>query len=259
MNTQRLRILVGTTTLMLAASDVFAGSSDELPAILTDRSVIQVHFLPDFSYAGYRNGATDVPTARGTVVDVSDFGAIADDERDDSRAILAAIAHANDVFGPVVVRFGPGRYRISEVLKIERSDFVLQGGGSGAGGTTLYFPRPLKQVDNSSALDELREYIVELDKRQKEPGLNLDEYFSEYSWSGGFIWIQKPGTRPAPYLEEFDPEIEKLADIQSGARGSTRITVSNSADLEAGDIIQVQWINQSGPGAGSTDIACRVD
>ena len=234
---------------MFAASAAIAGNGEGRPAILADHSTAQAYFLPDFSYAGYRNGVVDIPAANGTVVSVDEFGAIANDGKDDSKAIHDAISHAHSVKGPVVVRFGPGRYRISEVLKIERTEFVLQGNGSGAGGTTLHFPRPLNQVDKSTSLDELRKYIVQLDKRQKEPDLNLDEYFSEYSWSGGFIWIQKPGTRTAPYLEEYDPEIEKLADIRSGIRGDTSITVSDGTTLAAGDIVQIQWINDSGPGA----------
>jgi hypothetical protein len=229
----------------------FAGScfASDTPAILGTTDGSDSPYLPDFSYAGYRNGASEIPAAEGTVVNVDDFGAIADDGKDDSKAILDALSHAHSLTGPVVVRFGPGRYRVSEVLKISRSDFVLQGSGPSEGGTTLHFPRPLNQVDESSSLDELREYIVKLDKRQKEPDFNLDDYFSEYSWSGGFIWIQKAGTRPAPYLEEYDPKIEKLADIRSGARGSTRITVTDTASLGAGDIVQIQWLNDMGPGA----------
>ena len=233
--------------LLLAVAS--SGLANELPVILDSASGSETPYLPDFSYAGYKNGAADIPGATGTVVKVDDFGAIAGDGKDDSKAVLEALSHAHSLAGPVVVRFGPGRYRISEVLKIGRSDFVLQGSGSGKGGTTLHFPRPLNQVDDSSSLDELREYIVKLDKRQKEPNLNLDEYFSEYSWSGGFIWIQKAGTRPAPYLEEYDPRINKLTDIRSGARGSRNITVSDGSRLSAGDIVQIQWINDSGPGA----------
>ena len=233
--------------LLLAVAS--SGFANELPVILDSASGSETPYLPDFSYAGYKNGAADIPGATGTVVKVDDFGAIAGDGKDDSKAVLEALSHAHSLAGPVVVRFGPGRYRISEVLKIGRSDFVLQGSGSGKGGTTLHFPRPLNQVDDSSSLDELREYIVKLDKRQKEPNLNLDEYFSEYSWSGGFIWIQKAGTRPAPYLEEYDPRINKLTDIRSGARGSRNITVSDGSRLSAGDIVQIQWINDSGPGA----------
>jgi len=241
--------LVGNAAVMLLAHTAVADSDDTLPVILTDATTAAAHYMPDFSYAGYRNGVEDIPAATGTLVLVDDFGAIANDGKDDSKAILNALSHARSVDGPVIVRFGPGRYRVSEVLKIGRSNLVVQGHGSGMGGTTLHFPRPLNQVDNSTSLDELRKYIVQLDKRQQEPDLNLNEYFSEYSWSGGFIWIQKPGTRAAAYLEEYDPEIEKLADIEAGVRGDTSVTVSDSTALAAGDIVQIQWINDSGPGA----------
>ena len=240
--------VICSAAVALAASAV-ADNGDALPAILVDEAVGQAHFLPDFSYAGYRNGASDIPTATGTVVHVDNFGAIPDDGKDDSNAVLDAIAHADSVVGPVIVRFAPGRYQITEVLRIGRSDFVLQGSGSAEGGTTLYFPRPLDWVDESDSLDELRKYLVDLDKRQVEPDQNLDEYFSEYSWSGGFIWVQKPGARPAPYLEEYDPVIDKLVDIRSGTRGSRQVSVSDSTRISAGDIVQVQWINRTGPEA----------
>lgn len=238
-------ILLSVASAALADSD-----RNSPPSVLTDETISAAYVFPDFSYAGYANGALNIPETSGTVVKVNDFGAVANDGKDDSRAVLDAISHANSLAGPVVVRFGPGRYRISEVLKIIRSDFVLQGRGTGPVGTTLYFPRPLNQVDESQSLDELRKYIVQLDKRQKEPDLNLDEYFSEYSWSGGYIWVQKPGTRAAAYLEEYDPKIDKLADIKSGTRGDTRILVTKNGRMKVGDIVQVQWINRSGPSAG---------
>ncbi len=222
----------------------------QLPAILSDETTIRETFLPDFSYAGYRNGIDQLPTASGKVINVDDFGAKANDEADDTKAVISAIDAANDTSGPVIVRFGAGRYRITEVLKIERSNIVLQGQGSGPGGTTLWFPRPLNQVDKSTSLDELRKYIVDLDKRQREPERNLDEYFSEYSWSGGFLWIQRPGTRAAAYLEEYDPEIDVLADVVSGKRGENTLRVSTPSELGVGEIIQVQWLNREGPGAG---------
>ncbi|MGB5256964.1 MAG: glycosyl hydrolase family 28-related protein, partial [Woeseiaceae bacterium] len=239
-----------SSVAMVAAPAALAGSTDQLPAILADETIAEEHYLPDFSYAGYRNGTVDIPAASGTIVNVDDFGAIADDGKDDSKAVLDALSHAHSLSEPVVLRFGPGRYRITDVLKIGRSHFVLQGSGSGEGGTTLHFPRPLNQVDKSSSLDELREYIVKLDKRQKNPDMNLDEYFSEYSWSGGFIWIQRPGTRTAPYLEEYDPAIEPLTQVVSGDRGSNTLDVADSSGLNVGDIVQVQWLNREGPGAG---------
>ncbi|MEM1175572.1 MAG: glycosyl hydrolase family 28-related protein [Pseudomonadota bacterium] len=221
-----------------------------MPAILSIETIRQKHYLPDFSYAGYRNGLSPLPTASGELVSVDEFGASADDNIDDTKAVQAAIQHAGTLDGPVVIRFSPGRYRISGILKLERSDIVLQGAGSGTGGTLIHFPRPLRQVDKSASLDELRQYLRKLDKRQVEPERNINDYFSEYSWSGGFIWIQKPGTRPAPYLEAFDPDIDALADIRLGVRGESVIELANSADVEPGDIIQIQWINKEGPEAG---------
>ncbi len=239
-----------TVLFLCAPVQVSGQSKGEFPALLSNETIRQDNYLPDFSFAGYGNGLAAIPDASGTVVRVDDFGASAHDETDDTKAILAAIAHAHDVAGPVIVRFSAGRYIVSEVLRIERSDFVLQGAGSGPGGTVLHFPRPLKQVDRSTSLDELRQYLVKLDKREVDPERNLDDYFSEYSWSGGFIWIQKPGVREAPYLVEYDPEIEKLADVESGARGARTIVLSPTADIHAGDIIQLQWINRTGPDAG---------
>ena len=145
MQKNRFVSLVIIAAAMLVPPATVADSDDTLPAILADEKTRTVHYLPDFSYAGYRNGSADVPAATGKVVLVDEFGAIANDGIDDSKSILDALSHAHSVDGPVVVRFGPGRYRVSEVLEIKRSDFVLQGHGSGTGGTTLHFPRPLKQ------------------------------------------------------------------------------------------------------------------
>ncbi|MYF59469.1 MAG: hypothetical protein F4222_10425 [Gammaproteobacteria bacterium] len=242
---------LGMSVLFLYSPILVADQSKgELPALLSTKTIRQDNYLPDFSFAGYGNGLAAIPDASGTVVRVDDFGASSNDEADDTKAVLAAISHAHDVAGPVIVRFSAGRYIVSEVLRIERSDFVLQGAGSGSGGTVLHFPRPLKQVDRSTSLDELRQYLVQLDKREVDPGRNLNDYFSEYSWSGGFIWIQKPGVREAPYLVEYDPKIEKLADIEAGARGSRTIALSSTAGIDEGDIIQLQWINRTGRDAG---------
>lgn len=248
---KRLVLRIGLAAFFLCPSVLTANlSDDEHPAILSTGTIARDNYLPDFSFAGYGNGLVAVPRASGTVVEVDEFGASADDGIDDTKAVFAALSHANDVAGPVIVRFSAGRYRISGILRIERSDIVLQGAGSGSGGTLLHFPRPLNQVDKSDSLDELRKYLVKLDKRQVEPDKNLDDYFSEYSWSGGFIWIQKPGVRTAPYLVEYDPEIEKLVDVASGERGSQSIVLSAPAEITAGDIIQLQWINSTGPDAG---------
>ncbi len=248
----KLLVALITAASLALSSNTQASETNKhhMPKLLSLETIRGKNFLPDFSYAGYRNGLAKPPAASGTVVLVDDFGAVASDSTDDTKAVLAAIAHANTVDGPVIVRFSAGHYRLTEVLRITRPNFVLQGAGAGAGGTRLIFPRPLNQVDKSDSLDELREYLVRLNKRQVEPDKNLDEYFSEYSWSGGFVWVQKPGVRTAPYLEEYDQTIRKLADVDSGERGGRTIRLSRETDVRAGDIVQLQWINTSGPEAG---------
>lgn len=205
--------------------------------------------IPDFSYAGYQNGLNELPKAEGVIINVADFGALPNDAIDDSVAIQRAIDEAHSRPEPVIVRFESGTYRVSRILKITRSNFVLQGRGAGEQGTRLHFPRPLKHIDKSKALDELRAYIRKLDKRQIEPDSNVDEFFSEYSWSGGFIWVQAPNTRPAPYLEEFDPPIDVLGEVKAGARGESEILLTDTSRVQIGQIIQLQWVNRNGPSA----------
>ena len=253
-NKQSAGVLIGVAMLFaLLVFDgkvVAASENTELPDILSIQGAGGETYLPDFSYAGYKNGLEDIPISEGVVVNVRDSGAIPNDNKDDSKAILAAISKANSIVGPVILRFEAGRYRITEVLKIERSNFVMQGTGSGQGGTTLFFPRPLNQVDKSSSQDELRKYLAQGKKMQRDADNNIDELFSEYSWAGGFIWVQKPGTTPYSYLEEYYTKENALLQIQSGNRGSNRLTISAKSELKLGDVVQVQWFNRVGPEAG---------
>ena len=55
------------------------------PAILTDPALADI-YLPDFSYAGYHWGEEPPPYPPPTL-DVTDFGALADDGEDDSAAL----------------------------------------------------------------------------------------------------------------------------------------------------------------------------
>jgi len=202
--------------------------------------------LPDFSYAGYQFGLGALPTDAGTVVDVTGFGAVADDDIDDSRAVMAAIASARSIKGKVTVRFPSGRFLISSILRIERGDFVLEGAGPGRSGTELHFPRPLKMIDTGPEFDELRTYLVKEDKRQVERSANVDALFSEYSWSGGFIRTGPAGNRAAPYLREYDKPLSVLANAMVGRAGGTALTLDNASALAPGQVVQLQWFPVDG-------------
>src|SRR3546814_16303798 len=87
----------------------------------------------------------------------------------------------------------------SEVLRIARSDIVLDGAGDGPGGSELWFPRPLKLIDQSHDYDELSEYLVREKEQQVEPEHNINNLFTEYSWAGGMNRVAPEASRPGSY------------------------------------------------------------
>lgn len=217
-------------------------ASAERPAL----NPTELEELPDFSFAGYAYGEREIPTTLGTVIDVTDFGVVPDDGIDDSIALISALDAAHQIEGKVTFQLPKGRLEVSEILFIERGDFVIRGHGSGQGGTDLHFPRPLKMVDKTDRLSELREYLVSENKRQRDVSKNINEYFSEYSWTGGFIWIQKPDARSASYLSKYDKAAAPLTRITSGKRGSQSIEVDATSQLRVGDAVQILWFNKDG-------------
>lgn len=217
----------------------------QLPNILANRETQGKHPLPDFSYAGYEYGLGKIPL-RGAVIDVADFGAIANDHKDDSAAIKAALKAAADHEGPVRVQLGQGRYILTEILWIERSDITLAGMGMADRGTQLFMPRPLDQIDDNGALTEIRKYLKQEKKYERKPAFNLDVLFSEYSWSGGFIWVRYPQGRHATYLEEYDREIVEVASISAGNQFSKSLIVPEADRLKVGDVLQIHWHNRAG-------------
>jgi len=236
----RLKLII-----LLLASFSFSSHANQvtIPEVLNSQSDI---FLPDFSYAGYNHGLDPLPVLNQNQINVIDYGAKANDQRDDSQALLRALAAAHEIQGDVVVKFPAGRFIVSEILPIKRSNIVLRGAGSGEQGTTLFFPRPLRIVDKGESLKKLNEYLKKYDKRQREKHNNIDEPFSEYSWSGGFIWVQKDDTQAAPYLKKYDPKISILAHALEGRAGTRRVKVKKATKLNVGDVIEIQWLNKKG-------------
>ncbi len=202
--------------------------------------------LPDFSYAGYRFG-NELETNQGVrkIIAVDTFGAIANDTKDDSAAFLKALQAAHQSTEPVTVQLGAGRYIVSEILQISRSDIRFQGLGAGEGGTELYFPRPLRLVNTGQRFAEIEKYLRSENKMQVEPDNNLNLPFTPYSWTGGFIWVQAPNSRPFDYLPEFDPAKVESFTSSNGKRGELSV-VANGSNFRAGDTVRIQWRNAQG-------------
>jgi len=216
--------------------------AQELPKIITSKT----NYLPDFSYAGYHFGESKLPETEGKIINAADFGVKANDNLDDSKALLKALKAANAVDGNVILQLPAGRIILSDILYIERSNFVLRGAGSGENGTEIYCPRPMMYLKDPESLAELREYLTSFDKRQRETENNIDLPFSQYAWSGGFIWTQIPNERVKSYLDKYEPEPNVLAKVNSGKMGAFVINASQLNNLKVGDIVELQLFNKDG-------------
>ena len=104
--------------------------------------------LPDFSQAGYAMGERPLPEINSPVFVVTDqeYGAIPNDQVDDTRAIQAAIDAAGKAGGGVVL-LPRGRYEIrakpeTNALRITSDKVVIRGEGGSANGTVLHLGHP---------------------------------------------------------------------------------------------------------------------
>lgn len=164
--------------------------------------------LPDFSFAGYRTGTVALPTP-AIVSNVKSYGAVGDGIADDSQAFLNAIAATSSG----AISIPAGRYKITKVLKITKSNLVLRGAGVGV--TTLYFPNSLTDILGSGPV---------------WAGNN-----GAWSWAGGFVWI------------EGDDTGAKLADVTGTAlRGDKSLTVNSTAGISVGSTVRLVQLNNDG-------------
>ena len=220
--------------------------AQQTPEIIQNKTVTNANYLPDFSFAGYHNGEVELPNFFGSFVNATDFGVVSNDGLDDSKALKRAIEEVSKTEGKVILQLPAGRLILSDILYIERSNFVLRGAGTGDKGTEIYCPRPLMYIDQPESLQELREYLLEFDKRQREKENNIDLPFSQYAWSGGFIWTKVPGVRVKSYLQKYEKPYNILAKVSHGNRGEFVFKVTDINNLKVGDVAELQLFNKDG-------------
>lgn len=197
-------------------------------------------FLPDFSFAGYHCGEKALPEAAATHI-VTDFGAIPNDGKDDSEALLHAISTLKQSESPVVLRFPAGTFHLNRILAIERSNFVLQGSGSGDNGTVISIATPMRDMPAAPGMEELQKYLKKFDKKVK-PG----EPFSPFSWTGGIIWPQVMGKQVNAYLPEYDQPLRHLTAVSQGRRGQHTMMANSTDNLKTGQFVDIHWFNKQG-------------
>lgn len=120
--------------------------------------------LRDFTNVGYRNGNAPLPEWP-VGVNVLDFGAVPDDDGDDSQAFIKALEACPEntaVLVPV------GKYIIRQQIRLERDYVVLRGADMYQ--TILYFPQYLGEI---------------------YPAVYYDDY---HGFKGGFWHVEGPGT-----------------------------------------------------------------
>jgi hypothetical protein len=220
--------------------------SQVTPKIISNKEVSLQNFLPDFSYAGYHSGTLTIPSINEKIILATDYGVISNDDLDDTKALFKAFKAANEVQGNVVLQLPAGKLILSDILYIERSNFVLRGAGSGKEGTEIFCPRPMMYLKNQESLAELREYLTTTEKRQVEKENNIDLPFSQFAWSGGFIWTQVPNQRVKYYLEKYDTPQTILAKVNQGKRGENVFFVTEVNGLKVGDVVELDLFNKDG-------------
>jgi hypothetical protein len=157
--------------------------------------------LPDFSRAGYHQSERPIPELpRAT--NVRDFGAVGDGTTDDTRALQAAL----DATPAGAVYLPPGRYLVSDFIRITRSGVVLRGAGPEQ--SILWFPRGLEAIHPRA--------------RKTATGGPA----SGYSFDGAFVTL------------EGNTQSKKIAAVTAVAqRGDREIEVDRSAGLTVGQLI----------------------
>jgi len=243
-----LKFKRSTTNIIIAIFSFYQITifAQNTPEIISNKKVISENYLPDFSYAGYHNGDKKTPKNNSKIILASDYGVIANDGLDDSKALLKALEETKNLEGNIVLQLPPGKLILSDILYIERSNFVLRGAGAGEGGTEIFCPRPMMYLTDPDVLEELREYLVHFDKRQIEKENNIDLPFSQYAWSGGMIWTQVPGERVKSYLGKYDTPQTVLATVTKGNRGEHTFYTSDINNLKVGDVVQLELFNKDG-------------
>ncbi len=111
----------------------------------TNQALGETSTLPDYSYAGYQFSEKAIPDVSDwTYFNVTDYGAIANDDIHDDEAIQATINAAEANEGPSVVFFPPGKFMVSsdnsvgKFIQISRDSIVLKGSGAETGGTEIF-------------------------------------------------------------------------------------------------------------------------
>lgn len=179
--------------------------------------------LPDYSYAGYAYGEKPIPNVKNTTYNVTDFGAIPNDGKDDTQAINTTIETAGKNGGGVVF-FPKGTFYVNtdttktSIVKINYSNIILRGAGSSDEGTVIFSGSSTHQSEDDSPW--LSPFVF-------HSGLNLKDTHSFYN---------------------FDKLTTTTTITQEINAGSKILTVASTKGLKPKDVIIVALQNTTEEG-----------
>lgn len=165
--------------------------------------------LPYFSFSGYHFGEKPIPTVREQS-DVTQFGARGDGTTDCTDAFRKAIEETTD--GAITIP--PGRYVITGIINIRKSNVVLRGAGPGK--TVLLIPKSLQQI------------------APKKMGTGKSSGKRPYSFSGAFIDI-RGNDKSTPLAKVAVP----------AKRGETVLTLSATPKVKRGQLVRLLMKNHA--------------
>ncbi|TKG95522.1 DUF4955 domain-containing protein [Puteibacter caeruleilacunae] len=198
-----------------------------IPNILKDfKKDSRSSILPDFSYAGYHYGEKELPTVKAKEFVVTDYGAIANDEIDDTKAIQKAVDAAGANGGGIVL-FPTGKFLVNtdttqtDIVKINYSNIVMRGAGSGKDGTIIFSGSSTHQQEDDNPW--LSPFVF-------HTGLNIHDTHSFYS-----VTMEKPLAQLAKDLKKGDDVVE-LSSTE-GLKAGDVIILAMKNTTEEGDLI----------------------
>lgn len=221
-----------TDNIIIPGSSPGTGDADWTPDLLAQADAGNM-YLPDFSYAGYRNGEVPLPTGEGwTTINVLDYGATPDDDTNDTKAIKNAITAAEKISGGVVLSFPPGRFILRNVLIIDKENFILRGAGSQNGGTVLAVTRPMKKMTKPELIQDIEQDIISSNRKTGHGDL-----YSPFSWAGGVIWVGS--------TKYFTATGTAAQTTGTALRGSHTVSTQNAGNVVVGDVVQLRYYDNS--------------
>ena len=194
------------------------------PNILKQFKIHGIHKgLPDYSYAGYAYGEEAIPQISMHEFNIEDFGAVANDTIEDTKAINLTIEAAGKNGGGIV-KFPRGVFIVNsdttqtDIIRINYSNVILRGSGSKHNETIIHSLSPTTQKETDSPW--LSPFVV-------HTGLNLHDTHSFF------------------HVDSLASTATITANTQAGSK---LIPVNSSTNLVSGDYIVISLQNTTKEG-----------